>query len=77
MEAAATSSSSIRQEEHLRMKRQFNHFADNPSDIREETPEALLETLSALPSTNTDVDLGLFIPDANFLSSIQVNDTIE
>ena len=52
-----------------RNKRQFTHFADNPSDSRDETPETILETLHALP--HDIAGGGLFLPDANFLSSIQ------
>ncbi len=70
------SSSDVNEPHHgSRQKRQFNQFADNPSDNRDETPESVLDSLGTLPSllNNGDPDLGLFIPDANFLSSIQVN----
>lgn len=58
----------------IRKKRQFTNFADNPSDNRDETPESLLEALNGLPFHNeAGGPGGLFLPDANFLSSIQVS----
>lgn len=55
---------------HRRAKRQFVNFGDGPADILDEIPDhSFLEAAAS----HSDPSADLFLPDANFLQSIQVS----
>lgn len=54
---------------HHRSKRQFVSVGDSPIDTREELPNSFFPE----PLSQPDPSLDLYLPDSNFLQSVQVN----
>lgn len=57
-------------QQHRRNKRQFINVGDSPLDTRDELPDPSF--LDPLSHADPSLDLSLYLPDANFLQSIQV-----
>ncbi len=59
---------------HRRAKRQFvNTAGDGPADVLDEIPD--FASFDALSHPDPTLDLSLYLPDANFLQSIQVSES--